>query len=70
MPEIVPIPLPLKEKFIPHVIAGTGPGGGIGAVLGLELRVQLFVQDGYFDSVLHVIRSFDWKIQVESARRM
>ena len=45
MPEVVIIVVPFEDKGVAHIVAGTGAGIGVCAVLLLQLWIDLFVDD-------------------------
>ena len=53
MPEIISFFIPNKEEFVAYIVAGAGSRMGIGKILFLQFRLQLFVQHSDFYFILH-----------------
>lgn len=57
MPEIVFPIAAIEYKFIPDMIAGTGPGIRIRTIFPLQFRVQLFIYYGNLYLMFHLLTS-------------
>ena len=57
MPEVVIIVVPFEDKGVAHIVAGTGAGIGVCAILLLQFGIDLLVDDSDYDYDL-VIHDF------------
>lgn len=53
MPEIIPFVVPVKNKFIAHIKAGTFSAIRNGTILCLKFREQLFINYSHFTPIFH-----------------